>query len=148
MWRTPPRVGTRCLQLSLLVGGMLAGGCETITVTEPPVAPSAQLIVGMRTERVEALLGPAEAVSRGAGADYVEETWIYQIEHPPVYRTIVAEMQDVPWVDPITGEMKTLQEPVTDQQRLDRRETITLVFRYGQLMTIDREIDEHRSFSR
>lgn len=141
-------VGARCIPVTLLAFALLTAGCQTPAVSEPVVAPSDQLMVGMRSEKVERLLGEADSITPGQGNDYVEETWVYQIEHPPVYRTIVAEMRDVPWVDPITGEMKTLQDPVVDQQRIDRRETVTLKFRYGQLMTIDRDVDEHRSFSR
>lgn len=138
----------RHASLLLIVWAVLASGCETVRVPEAAPSPAGQLIVGMRTEKVTELMGPADSVTRGTGNDYVEETWVYEIEHPPVYRTIAAEMQDVPWVDPITGEMKMLQEPITDQQRLDRVEKITLRFRHGQLMSIDRELDEHRAFSR
>ena len=44
--------------------------------------------------------------------------------------------------------MKTLQEPINDQQRIDRYETVLLLIRYGQLIKVDRKVDEHRAFSR
>lgn len=133
--------------LALCVAGW-TGGCQVRPTAKPLPSGGERLVVGMRLERVQALLGEPSAVTPGTGDNYVQETWTYQITRPPVYRTIVAEMQEVPWVDPITGEMKTVQEPINDQQRLDQQETLTLVFRYGQLITIDRQLTEHRSFSR
>ncbi len=137
------------IRISLLISiGWLASGCETTPAVSPASIPSDQLVVGMYAERIKELLGEPISIVPGTGENYVEETWTYQIEHPPVYRTIVAEMRSVPWVDPITGEMKTLQEPINDQQRIDRYETVLLLIRYGQLIKVDRKVDEHRAFSR
>ena len=44
--------------------------------------------------------------------------------------------------------MKTIQEPINDQQRLDRHEKVRLLIRYGQLIRVDREVEEQRAFSR
>lgn len=128
---------------------LLWAGCQT---AEPPVAPDAiaiasdRLLVGMYTSQVEGMLGSPQSIE--STPDGATVTWTYQIDHLPLYRTIVAEMIDVPWVDPITGEMKSVAEPVTDQQRIDRRELLELDFRHDQLIRIRRDLTERREFSR
>ena len=111
------------IRISLLISiGWLASGCETTPAVSPASIPSDQLVVGMYAERIKELLGEPISIVPGTGENYVEETWTYQ--------------------------MKTLQEPINDQQRIDRYETVLLLIRYGQLIKVDRKVDEHRAFSR
>lgn len=143
------RLASALIWISPLISfGWLATGCQTAPADRPTALRSDQLVVGMQSDQIKELLGEPASIVPGAGDNYVEETWTYQIDHPPVYRTIVAEMRSVPWVDPITGEMKTIQEPINDQQRLDRHEKVRLLIRYGQLIRVDREVEEQRAFSR
>lgn len=128
---------------------VITSGCQSPSASPQslPPAGSNQLVVGMAPASVQRVLGDPHKVSPATATNRMEETWIYEIEHPPLYRTIVAEMKSVPWVDPISGEMKSTQEPITNQQRIDRREFIELTFRHGQLIEIKRDLKEQRSFS-
>jgi hypothetical protein len=57
-------------------------------------------------------------------------------------------MRDVPFVDPITGVMRMIQEPIAAEQRIVREEKITVVVRHNQVIRVDRRISENSSFSR
>jgi outer membrane protein assembly factor BamE (lipoprotein component of BamABCDE complex) len=137
-----------------LAVGVVAGlllittGCQHSATSAVGRPASDHLMVGMYAEQVRTLLGEPAEIVIGTGDDQVQETWTYVIQHRPTYRNVVAEMRSVPWVDPITGEMKTISEPINDQQRIDREETLTLVLRYDQLISIDRDLREQRTFSR
>ncbi len=78
----------------------------------------------------------------------MEEIRYYTVEHPPVYQTITADMREVPYVDPISGEMRMLKEPLMDQQRIAREEEIEVVIQHNQVIKIDRRLSESRTFSR
>jgi hypothetical protein len=56
-------------------------------------------------------------------------------------------MRDVPFVDPITGVMRMIQEPIAAEQRIVREEKITVVVRHNQVIRVDRRISENSSFS-
>ena len=102
---------------------------------------------GMRSTQVAGWLGEPQSVN-ASSTDPAEEQWIYRTPLPPTYRNVAIEIQEVPWVDPITGEMKIIREPLPGQQRIDGTEILTLTFREGILHQIDRSLDERKSFSR
>lgn len=145
----------RSIQLLTVACVMAAlAGCESTSSpdsagdTAAPMDLSDRIVLGMTEDRVRAELGTPDKVDAGTMENRMEDTWHYSIELPPSYKTIVAEVREVPWVDPISGEMKSIPDPVVDQQRIDRREELKLTFRHNQLIAIDRTTSEQREFSR
>ncbi len=104
------------------------------------------LRLGMHKPQVLDWLGEPKSTEAASNANGMRETWVYEIIHAPVYKTIAAEMEDVPYVDPFTGQLRYLKEPVLNQQRIQRFETITLSFRGPRVIDIERKIDDRSHF--
>jgi hypothetical protein len=102
----------------------------------------------MTVADLDELLSDPIIVDPATEYNRMEETRSYIVEHPPVYRPITTGMRDVPFVDPITGVMRMIQEPIAAEQRIVREEKITVVVRHNQVIRVDRRISENSSFSR
>ncbi|GAB5561033.1 MAG: hypothetical protein SynsKO_26800 [Synoicihabitans sp.] len=93
-----------------------------------------QLRTGMTKEEVLALAGDPTreqaAATDGAGL----ERWIYELQHRPKYRTIAAEMEEVAFVDPITGEAQTVLEARPEEEKFQLIERFTLGFDDNQVL--------------
>lgn len=140
---------TTRLIVSLALPVLLFSGCETVSTEESTQSASLmertaervpelqfrenvkQLRTGLSREEVTQLLGePLRSESPGDDSAVVEN-WIYEIEHPPQFRTTTAEMEEVPWVDPITGEAVTLLEARPESERFQLVERFIIGFGTG-----------------
>ncbi|MBT5900550.1 MAG: hypothetical protein HOH58_00405 [Opitutaceae bacterium] len=130
-----------------IIAMLVFAGCESTRVANKPAA-SSELIVGMTRVQLQDCLGEPRKIEPATEWNRMEGTRYYTVDHPPIYQTITAEMQEVPYVDPITGEMHMLKEPLMDQQRIARVEQIKVVIRHNQVIEIDRQLNENRTFSR
>jgi hypothetical protein len=122
-------------------------GCESVPPKNEALSP-ADVRVGMTVADLDELLSDPIIVDPATEYNRMEETRSYIVEHPPVYRPITTGMRDVPFVDPITGVMRMIQEPIAAEQRIVREEKITVVVRHNQVIRVDRRISENSSFSR
>ena len=151
--------GIRQKTVSLLaLGLLLASGCATTSVTpsesanDAPVsaenvAHRAQLVrIGMHKPQIIEWLGEPKSSVPASNANGMRETWTYEIEHRPNYKTIAAVTELVAYVDPITGVLRWIEEPVYNQQRIQRKETIQLTFRGPRLIDIERSVDRVASY--
>ena len=102
---------------------------------------------GMRESQIRSWLGQPKSIQPNSD-DPIQEEWVYENALPVKYRTIAIEIELVPWVDPITGEMRMIEQPLIGQQRIDGTEILTLTFREGTLRKIDRTLDERPTYSR
>ena len=82
----------------------------------------------MRRAEVAKYLGPAAEVKPFVSEGAAGEIWVYKTTSPGPTRQIAAAMQEVPFVDPITGEMRTIQEPVFKNELSTITETTELLF--------------------
>ena len=82
----------------------------------------------MRRSEVANYLGPATEVTPFVNAGAAGEIWIYTNVVPGPSRQIAAAMQEVPFVDPITGEMRMIQEPVFKNELTTITEITELLF--------------------
>ena len=82
----------------------------------------------MRRAEVAKYLGPAAEVKPCVSEGAAGEIWVYKTTSPGPTRQIAAAMQEVPFVDPITGEMRTIQEPVFKNELSTITETTELLF--------------------
>lgn len=92
------------------------------------------------------LLGEPQEAKSITNDTGVWDRWVYKNDLVPLYRQVVTEMEEVPFIDPINGNEMTLLEPRAGHQRIERRETVTLTFRDGGLFTLTRHVDQSTSF--
>ena len=124
-----------------------AGPQEAIVPDSPERAQRARLIqLGMHKPQVIEWLGEPKASESPSNANGMRETWTYEIIHAPNYKTIAATTELVAYVDPITGVLRWIEEPVLNQQRIQNRETLQLTFRGPRLIDIERTVDRVASY--
>ena len=122
-------------------------GCQSITSPSPGSQTAEQKLAvrnalvgalkfGMSKSQVQSWLGEPHTNIPSLPQEPGEEQWVYENRLPPRYKTIAIEIEEVPWVDPITGEMFLLREPLTGQQRIEGTEILTLTFRDLSLIHI------------
>lgn len=158
---TSPRA---LLLTSLATLAVVLAGCETTAGSQSAqrdfasnpnaVVPdsnlrlrAAQIVrVGMHKPQIMELLGEPKRIEPPRNANGMREVWEYEIIYPPRYKTVVAQMELVPYVDPFTGELKMLEEPVPNQQRIQRFETLLLTFRGPRMIDLERKVHESRDF--
>lgn len=130
-------------------------GCETparstsedIAAASPPAHAGAKypaiqyrehmklLRVGMSADEVLALVSepiariPAQHDAKGL------ERWVYELRHRPQFRTVVAEMEEIPVVDPINGVAGVVLEAREGTERFQLIETFTLGFDDQNILT-------------
>ncbi len=114
--------------------------------TEARVFRAQLLRLGMHKPQVLDWLGEPKESDPATNANGMRETWVYEVIHAPAYKTVVAEMTEVPYVDPFTGIMRMIEEPVINQQRIQRFETITLTFRGPRVIDIERQVEDRSEF--
>ncbi|HTO04429.1 MAG TPA: hypothetical protein VL069_12035 [Opitutus sp.] len=131
------RVITR---FSFVAAVLLATGCSTSPADGTPTTANSpspsmgtpsiyqRLIKGMRRAEVANYLGKAAEVKPFVSKGAVGEIWVYKTTFPGSTRQVAAAMQDVPFVNPITGEMGTLQEPVMRNEITTITEVTELLF--------------------
>lgn len=102
-----------------------------------------QLRLGMTKAEVTALI--SEPTSRTAAAldEAGLDRWIYELRHRPQFRTITAEMEEVPFVDPITGEAGSIMEARPESERFQLIEVFTLGFDEAGILA-DLDYTSHR----
>ncbi len=135
------RVAALCVMIGLV-------GCETPTSSPTQEPVPRQIHVGMKKDQVREIMGKPAQIVPGEGNGSVEESWVYRIQQPPEMRNVITRMEEVPFVNPRSGVMTTIEEPVTEQERIDRTEILTLLFRDDQLANINRAVQERRSVMR
>lgn len=82
----------------------------------------------MRRSEVANYLGPANEVKPIADAGAAGEIWVYTTTFPGPSRQVAATMREVEFVDPITGEMRMIQEPVFKNELTTITEITELLF--------------------
>jgi len=132
------------------IGGIFAlgllAGCETTssspldetTYGEVPITeryPELQyresmklLRTGMTQAEVTALISdPIRTIAATADRGSIER-WIYELQHRPQFRTITTDMEEIPTVDPITGQAGVILQPREETERFQLTEIFTLGF--------------------
>jgi len=144
--RTNPRARAAAhfpfLPAVTLAAVLLAAGCTAPSagvppaapVTTPPVAPAAtqdtgpELRKGLTAAELKSLLGEPTEVRPFVVNGVASEIWVFERRVPGQTRQVVARMREVPYVNPITGVMRMIQEPVHEN------ETTTIIEKTEVLM--------------
>ncbi len=157
----PLIVGKFWRRLGGLAGLALLTGCET---TDPsPLNQTAydsvpvtdrypelqyreamkELRLGMTKAEVTALISEPTRTTAAARDPAGLERWVYELQHRPQFRTVTAEMEEVPVVDPITGEAGVVMEARPETERFQLVELFTLGFDANDELA-DLDYDSHR----
>ena len=110
--------------------------------TSDVIASRAKLVrVGMHKPQVIDWLGEPKSTIPASESNGMRETWTYEFERAPDYKTVAAVMELVAYVDPITGVLRWIEEPVLNQQRIQIKDTIELTFMGPLLVDVERSVD-------
>lgn len=94
-----------------------------------PNSPAQKLVKGLSAAEVRARLGAPLEIKTQHAAGIVSEIWFYQRTFPGKPRQVAAEMQEIPFVDPVTGVMRMIKEPVYKTEQ-------TMVTEHTELLMI------------
>ena len=143
----------RLISLPLIVGvAVLLAGCVQTQVDAPaapggPEDPARQLRVGMTPGQVRDLMGDPLEVRHYDGDDIPVEIWIYRRPLGARVRSIAPTTVEVPWVDPITGQMRSVTDPVPAEERIEVTEELSLDLTNGRLADVRRAVKHDRQIS-
>ncbi len=137
----------RPLLHSLLLAGFAAVLCPAAlaekTKNEPPPANvPIKLKRGASFDEVRAVLGEPVEVKKGENEGAKFEVWIYSQIIRQSMRPVAVGMKDVPYVEPISGVMKMVQEPDFRNQQILTLGITMVKFRDGKMVDCLRTIRE------
>jgi hypothetical protein len=123
-------------------GPVPAGGAKTGTNQ----ISLGELQKGMTTEQVRNLWGKPEEVRLLKAGAQSGEVWVYRRPVSETMEEVPVRMQEIPYVDPLTGQTKMIKEPVYEQQSVVLIETTELLMFEGRLINWKQSQKEERSF--
>jgi hypothetical protein len=150
--------------ISLVVVGLfvaLLAGCASTTASDagrpgPAQAGAANtgtlqmpldgLQKGMTTEQVRNLWGKPEQIRPLKAGAQSGEVWVYRRPVSQTVQEVPMRMQEIPYVDPMTGQTKMIKEPVYEQQHIVLIETTELLMFEGRLINWKKSQKEERSY--
>ncbi len=139
--------------LPLAATALLLAACNTPTreatqATPPPTQPAPEakpnLRKGMTESEIRTVWGEPKAVH--AGKEAGETILVYHFDVLTTQQMVAAAMTEVPAVDPITGEARTVMEPTLMPQNVTVTQTIVLQLKEGKLASWARQFGEQRAF--
>ena len=109
--------------------------------------PAKKLRRGMKPAEVRAMLGEPTEVNPHTGSDRAEETWFYRRQVGEHTGQKVTGTQELPYVDPMTGDARTMMEPVYTTYTAKVIEELTLYWKNGELVDWKARRREVESFN-
>ncbi|MFZ5495643.1 MAG: hypothetical protein ACOZE5_09960 [Verrucomicrobiota bacterium] len=150
---TPPKTSCASLVLVLLLAACNSAPRQTAqpAPASAPGAPAAakpesgkNLRKGMTESEIRAVWGEPKAVHAGKDGETI---LVYHFDVLTTQQMVAATMAEVPAVDPVTGEARTVMEPVLTPQNVTLTQTIVLQLVDGKLASWARQLGEQRSFN-
>lgn len=89
--------------------------------------------VGMTADQVRAIAGEPIRIKPLKKEGVSAEIWVYKFDRLAEVKDIPTSINDVPYIDPITGVERSIPEPVYSQQRIFTVETTELLMVNGAL---------------
>lgn len=138
-----------------LAAALFVAGCASPGASAPgapaaapvAVAPAADLRKGMPGAELETLLGKPKEVRPFVVDGVTSEVWVFERRLQGKTRQVVVRMQEVPYVDPITGVMRMIQEPVHENETTTVIETIEVLMFSDVVAEWKRSLDSERAFN-
>ncbi len=138
------------LAIALCLGACTSAPRETVqTAPTPSAAPAPKdnpknLRKGMTEADIRAVWGEPKAVHNDKEGETI---LVYHFDVLTTQRMVAAAMTEVPAVDMITGEARTVLEPTLTPQNVTITQTIVLQLQDGKLVNWARKLNEERSFN-
>lgn len=141
--------------LPVLVTALLLGACTTApreaaqttparaTGTAPQDNPK-NLRKGMTEAEIRTIWGEPKAIHTDQEGGTI---LVYHFDVLTTQRLVAASMTEVPTFDPISGESRSVMEPVLAPQNVTVTQTIVLQLKEGKLAGWARQLGEQRSFN-
>ncbi len=145
-----------------MLAALLVAGCSSLSpsaatsataTAKTPSAPEIDsdnpvrlLKKGLTGAQVTALLGAPAAVKPQKAEGVAAEIWTYTRSTRAGARQVSTGTRDVPYVDPITGVMRNLQEPIFEMQATYVIETTELLMLSGVLAEWKQQVRVDRQF--
>jgi hypothetical protein len=140
--------------LPFLVIALLLGACTSApreaaqsapasTATAPKDHPK-NLRKGMTEAEIRTVWGEPKAIHADKEGGTI---LVYHFDVLTTQRMVAASMTEVPAYDPISGETKSVMEPVLTPQNVTVTQTIVLQLKDGKLTGWARQLGEQRSFN-
>lgn len=139
--------------LPLLATALLLGACTTAPRETKQAAPAPSpaaaenprnLRKGMTESDIRAAWGEPKSVHTGNAGETI---LVYEFDVLTTQRMVAASMTEVPAVDLVTGEARTVMQPTLTPQNVTVTQTIVLQLVNGELASWARKLGEQRSFN-
>lgn len=128
------------LSLGLIACAVAANAAPTGTAAAPGGAPVAaatpartELSIGMPAATVRELIGAPRRVKTLKREGVEAEVWFYSYRKQTGVRQVVTGTREIPYVDPISGIVRAMHEPIYNQERVYLEETTELLIVEGTL---------------
>lgn len=137
---------------------LLLNGCLTPPASSERAAPVQPATAGLpgKFQRLQRGLTAQQVIELCGSPDKREpfptelttraEKWTYEETLATEQRQVPVSTREVPYVDPITGVQRMLQEPVYELQSIQLVETVELLMLEGQLLNWKSTRSQHRSW--
>jgi hypothetical protein len=141
--------------LLILVTTLLLGACTSAPREAAPSSPAhatttaskdnpKNLRKGMTEAEIRTVWGEPKAIHADKEGGVI---LVYHFDLLTTQRMVAASMTEVPTFDPISGETRSVMEPVLAPQNVTVTQTIVLQLKEGKLAGWARQLGEQRSFN-
>lgn len=89
-------------------------------------------------------MGKPDEVRHQDADDMHVETWIYRRPLDTQVRSVAPTTVEVPWIDPITGQMRSITETVPAEERIEVTEELSIYLTNGLLADVRRAVRHDR----
>jgi len=96
---------------------------------------------------LKALWGEPKEVRPFVVEGVTSEVWVFERRLQGTTRQVVARMQEVPYVDPITGTMRMIQEPMHENETTTVIEITEVLMFSGVVTEWKKRFDSERAFN-
>lgn len=102
---------------------------------------------GLSADEVKSLLGDPKQIKPYVAEGITSEIWVYERIVPGPTRQVPTGTREVPFIDPISGTMRMLQEPIYENEVISIVETTQLLMFAGRLAEWTQSREAIRNFN-
>ena len=153
--RSASEIFVRCAPAVSLAATFWVAGCASTgasasgakAAAAPVAAAKADVRKGMSGAELKKVWGEPKVVRPFVVDGVTSEVWVFERRLPGKTRQVVARMQEVPYVDPITGVMRMIQEPVQENETTTVIEITEVLMFSGVVAEWKKTFDSERAFN-
>lgn len=133
-------------RFGLALAALVLTGCATAPPAAEGPDPWGALAANMTTDQVRTLLGAPAAIRPMTSSLGPAEIWTYRRTVSHQTDLVATRTQDMPVMNPLTGQQGTMQAPVYDQESRTVEEDLQLLVFDGKLVSWKRGYRTDRSY--